>query len=89
MKCSLAFLFLSAQVLYAGLERYSDLVVADVLPAASGGGDVHVTYLGTKDSNLNQATTRCSWILIFRVLIFGGWFLVLLFSRTSIVLMTR
>lgn len=47
MKCSLAFLVLSTQVLYAGLERYSDLTVADVLPAASGGGDVRVTYLGT------------------------------------------
>jgi L-ascorbate metabolism protein UlaG (beta-lactamase superfamily) len=47
MKCSLAFLVLSTQVLYAGLERYSDLVVADVLFAASGGGDVRVTYLGT------------------------------------------
>ena len=47
MKCSLAFLVMSTQVLYAGLERYSDLVVADVLPAASGGGDVRVTYLGT------------------------------------------
>jgi L-ascorbate metabolism protein UlaG (beta-lactamase superfamily) len=47
MKCSLAFLVLSSQVLYAGLERYSDLIVADVSPAASGGGDVLVTYLGT------------------------------------------
>lgn len=47
MKCSLAFLVLSTQVLYAGLERYSDLIVTDVSPAASGGGDVRVTYLGT------------------------------------------
>ena len=47
MKCSLAFLVLSTQVLYAGLERYSDLIVADASPAASGGGDVRVTYLGT------------------------------------------
>jgi len=47
MKCSLAFLVLSTQVLYAGLERYSHLIVADVSPAASGGGNVRVTYLGT------------------------------------------
>jgi L-ascorbate metabolism protein UlaG (beta-lactamase superfamily) len=47
MKWSLAFLVLSTQVLYAGLERYTHLVVADVLPAASGGGEVRVTYLGT------------------------------------------
>jgi L-ascorbate metabolism protein UlaG (beta-lactamase superfamily) len=46
MKWSLVFLVLSTQVLCAGLERYSHLVVADVLPA-SGGGDVRVTYLGT------------------------------------------
>jgi L-ascorbate metabolism protein UlaG (beta-lactamase superfamily) len=47
MKCSLAFLVLSTQVLSAGLERYSELVVADVLPAAPAGRDVRVTYLGT------------------------------------------
>src|SRR4029453_8430840 len=47
MKCSLAFLVFSTQVLYAGLERYSDLIVADGSPAASGGGDMLVTYLGT------------------------------------------
>jgi len=47
MKCSLAFLVLSTQVLYAGLERYSHLVVADVLPAAPAGSEVRVTYLGT------------------------------------------
>jgi len=47
MKCSLAFLVMSTQVLYAGLERYSHLVVADVLPAAPAGGEVRVTYLGT------------------------------------------
>ena len=47
MKCSLAFLVLSTQVLYAGLERYSHLVVADVSPAAPAGGEVRVTYLGT------------------------------------------
>jgi L-ascorbate metabolism protein UlaG (beta-lactamase superfamily) len=47
MKCSLAFLVMSTQVLSAGLERYSDLVVADVLPAAPVGRDVRVTYLGT------------------------------------------
>ena len=47
MKCSLAFLVLSAQVLHAGQERYSDLIVADVSPAASGGDEVRVTYLGT------------------------------------------
>jgi L-ascorbate metabolism protein UlaG (beta-lactamase superfamily) len=46
MKWSLVFLVLSTQVLCAGLERYSHLIVADVLPA-SGGGDVRVTYLGT------------------------------------------
>jgi L-ascorbate metabolism protein UlaG (beta-lactamase superfamily) len=47
MKCSLALLVLSTQMLYAGLERYSHLVVADVLPAAPAGGEVRVTYLGT------------------------------------------
>jgi L-ascorbate metabolism protein UlaG (beta-lactamase superfamily) len=47
MKCSLAILVLSTQVLCAGMERYSHLVVADVLPATSAGGDVRVTYLGT------------------------------------------
>ena len=47
MKCSLAFLVLSTQVLYAGLERYSGLMVADVSPAASAGSAVRVTYLGT------------------------------------------
>lgn len=47
MKCSLAFLVLSTQALYAGLERYSDLIVADVSPAASAGSAVRVTYLGT------------------------------------------
>jgi L-ascorbate metabolism protein UlaG (beta-lactamase superfamily) len=47
MKCSLAFLVMSTQVLSAGLERYSDLVVADALPAAHVGRDVRVTYLGT------------------------------------------
>jgi L-ascorbate metabolism protein UlaG (beta-lactamase superfamily) len=47
MKCSLAFLVLSTQVLYAGLERYSHLVVADVSTAAPAGGEVRVTYLGT------------------------------------------
>ncbi len=47
MKWSLAFLVLSTQVLYAGLERYSHLVAADVLLASSGRGDVRVTYLGT------------------------------------------
>jgi L-ascorbate metabolism protein UlaG (beta-lactamase superfamily) len=47
MKCSLAFLVLSTQVLCAGLERYSHLVVADVSPAAPVGGEVRVTYLGT------------------------------------------
>ena len=47
MKCSLAFLVMSTQVLYAGLERYSPLVVADVSPAAPGGDEVRVTYLGT------------------------------------------
>ena len=47
MKCSLAFLVMSTQALYAGLERYSHLVVADVLPAAPAGGEVRVTYLGT------------------------------------------
>jgi L-ascorbate metabolism protein UlaG (beta-lactamase superfamily) len=47
MKCCLAFLVISTQVLSAGLERYSDLVVADVSPAAPAGRDVRVTYLGT------------------------------------------
>jgi len=47
MKCSLAFLVMLTQVLSAGLERYSDLVVADALPAAHVGRDVRVTYLGT------------------------------------------
>jgi L-ascorbate metabolism protein UlaG (beta-lactamase superfamily) len=47
MKCSLAFLVMSTQLLSAGLERYSDLVVADVSPAAPVGRDVRVTYLGT------------------------------------------
>jgi L-ascorbate metabolism protein UlaG (beta-lactamase superfamily) len=47
MKCSLAFLVLSTQVLCAGLERYSDLIVADVSPAASGSDEVRVAYLGT------------------------------------------
>jgi L-ascorbate metabolism protein UlaG (beta-lactamase superfamily) len=47
MKCSLAFLVMSSQMLYAGLERYSHLVVADVSPAAPGGDEVRVTYLGT------------------------------------------
>jgi L-ascorbate metabolism protein UlaG (beta-lactamase superfamily) len=47
MKCSLAFLILSAQVLHAGLERYADLIAADISPAAPPGGEVRVTYLGT------------------------------------------
>jgi L-ascorbate metabolism protein UlaG (beta-lactamase superfamily) len=47
MKCSVAFLVMSTQVLYSGLEGYSHLVVADVLPAAPAGGEVRVTYLGT------------------------------------------
>jgi L-ascorbate metabolism protein UlaG (beta-lactamase superfamily) len=47
MKFGLAFLVMSTQVLSAGLERYSDLVVADVSPAAPAGRDVRVTYLGT------------------------------------------
>src|SRR4029453_10730774 len=47
MKCSLAFLVMWTQVLYAGLERYSHLVVADVSPAAPEGDEVRVTYLGT------------------------------------------
>jgi L-ascorbate metabolism protein UlaG (beta-lactamase superfamily) len=47
MKWSLAFLVLSTQVLYAGLERYSYLIAADELPAALASGEVRVTYLGT------------------------------------------
>jgi L-ascorbate metabolism protein UlaG (beta-lactamase superfamily) len=47
MKCSLAVLVMSTQVLSGGLERYSNLVVADVLPVAPPGRDVRVTYLGT------------------------------------------
>jgi hypothetical protein len=47
MKWSLAFLVLSTQVLYAGLERYSHLIAADELPAALASGEVRVTYLGT------------------------------------------
>ncbi len=47
MKCSLAFLILSAQVLHAGLERYADLIAVDISPAAPPGGEVRVTYLGT------------------------------------------
>jgi L-ascorbate metabolism protein UlaG (beta-lactamase superfamily) len=47
MKCSLAFLILSTQVLYAGLERYSHLIAADISPAAPASGGVRVTYLGT------------------------------------------
>jgi adenylate cyclase len=47
MKYSLAFLVLSTQVLYAWLERYPHLVVADVLAAVPAGSEVRVTYLGT------------------------------------------
>jgi L-ascorbate metabolism protein UlaG (beta-lactamase superfamily) len=47
MKCSLAFLILSTQVLYAGLERYSHLIAADISPTAPTSGEVRVTYLGT------------------------------------------
>jgi L-ascorbate metabolism protein UlaG (beta-lactamase superfamily) len=47
MKWSLAFLVLSTQVLYAGLERYSHLIAADELPAVLASGEVRVTYLGT------------------------------------------
>ena len=47
MKWSLAFLVLSTQVLYAGLERYPHLVVADVSAAVPAGSEVRVTYLGT------------------------------------------
>ena len=41
------FLLITAQTLYAGLERYSHLVAADISPAAPARGDVRVTYLGT------------------------------------------
>jgi hypothetical protein len=40
-------LLISAQTLYAGLERYSHLVAADISPAAPTHGEVRVTYLGT------------------------------------------
>ena len=40
-------LLISAQTLYAGLERYSRLVAADISPAAPARGEVRVTYLGT------------------------------------------
>jgi len=40
-------LLISAQTLYAGLERYSRLVAADISPAAPTHGEVRVTYLGT------------------------------------------
>jgi L-ascorbate metabolism protein UlaG (beta-lactamase superfamily) len=45
MKCAFLLLALSAQTLCAGLEKYSQLVVADV-PAVLQNG-VRVTYLGT------------------------------------------
>jgi L-ascorbate metabolism protein UlaG (beta-lactamase superfamily) len=41
------FLLITAQTLYAGLERYSHLVAADISPATPARGDVRVTYLGT------------------------------------------
>ena len=40
-------LLISAQTLYAALERYSRLVAADISPAAPTHGEVRVTYLGT------------------------------------------
>jgi len=40
-------LLITAQTLYAGLERYSHLVAADISPAAPARGEVRVTYLGT------------------------------------------
>jgi L-ascorbate metabolism protein UlaG (beta-lactamase superfamily) len=40
-------LLISAQTLYAGLERYSRLVAADISRAAPTRGEVRVTYLGT------------------------------------------
>ena len=47
MKCSLAFLVMSTQVLYAGLERYSHLVVADSQSPGPSRSGVRITYLGT------------------------------------------
>ncbi len=47
MKYTSALLLLSAQILYGGLERYSELVVADVSPAMPPRSGVRITYLGT------------------------------------------
>src|SRR6266702_8668716 len=40
-------LLITPQTLYAGLERYSHLVAADISPAGPARGEVRVTYLGT------------------------------------------
>ena len=90
MKCSLAsFLVLSTQVLSAGLERYSELVVADVLPAAPAGRDVRVTYLGTNGFQFESGNhvllvdPYFSRINLWQVVLGSP------FNRTRIVLPTR
>src|SRR6266571_9568952 len=56
MRHVLSCLLISAQTLCAGLERYSQLVVADLSPAKSTGGGIRVTYLGTNGFEFESGT---------------------------------
>ena len=56
MRHVLSCLLISAQTLCAGLERYSQLVVADLSPAKPTGGGIRVTYLGTNGFEFESGT---------------------------------
>jgi L-ascorbate metabolism protein UlaG (beta-lactamase superfamily) len=60
VKTALCALLLSASVAVGGLERYSELVVADA-PGRSVRGGVRVTYLGTNGYQL-EANGHAIWI---------------------------
>jgi len=56
MRHVLSCLLISAQTLCAGLERYSQLVVADLSPAKPTGGGIRITYLGTNGFEFESGT---------------------------------